>query len=92
MNNKTRNKLADSGLQALKHAVLQVLYEERLRSPIPQRIIRDQLEIQRVKEYPEGANQLIYGILASLGADGHAVHHLNIGWSITEKGISAIEN
>lgn len=88
---KSSEVLVVSGLNLLKHAALRVLYEARDSDLIPQRKVRDQLGIRPIEGYPEGANQLTYGILAHLGADGHAIHHLGIGWKITEEGIEVIE-
>ena len=92
MNNNIRNGLATHGLEILKQCVLMVLYEARDGYPIPQETIRSRLDMPKVEELPARSNSLIYGILAHLRDEGYVEHELQIGWKITQEGISFIED
>ena len=87
-----RNTYASYGLEILKRAVLEVLYEEhkdaeelRVQSPLQPTNIRERLNLPR-------RGTLIREVLMHLAADGHAERLGSRGqWKITENGIKVIE-
>ena len=92
MNENTRNTFASYGLEILKRAFLLVLYDARDEGFIPQREIRERLDIPRIAPSAENWNSLFFGILSYIQDDGYAHHEVGCGWQITEKGVSLIED
>ena len=94
--NCTKKLLASTGLEALKHAVLLVLYEDHdylraVNKGQKQDSIRKELGIERIDEDDQARhNALIYGILSYLSDDGY-VRHIGQRWKITDKGVTFIE-
>lgn len=88
----TRNTYASHGLEILKRAVLEVLYQQqkdaeelRGQSSLRPTDIRQRLDLPR-------CGTLIREILMHLARDGHAERLESSGrWDITENGIKAIE-
>lgn len=88
----TRNTYAFYGLEILKRAVLEVLYQQqkdaeelRVKSSLQPTGIREQLDLPR-------RGTLIREILMHLAGDGHAERLGSSGrWNITGNGIKAIE-
>ena len=93
MNENTRNAFASYGLEILKRSVLLVLYEKtRGGELIEQHEISNSLDIPYVPNPSGNIYSLIQGVLDQLKLDEHA-HHVNtVGWRITEKGVSFIED
>lgn len=102
MNENTRNAFASYGLEILKRSVLLVLYEGTeivyKVSPYAQGSvltageIRQRLDILQPRRVSASTNSLIHGILDHLYHEGHAHHYVGLGWGITEKGVSVIED
>ncbi len=92
MNGNTRNEFASYGLEILKRAVLEVLYQQQknaeklgVQSSLQPTGIREQLGLPR-------RGTLIREILMHLAGDGHAEKLGPSGrWNITENGIKVIE-
>ena len=92
MNDNTRNDFASYGLEILKYAVLDVLYEARYEGPIQLTAIREQLDIPKVDENSDARDSsLIYGILTHLQDDGYVAYYRRPGWKITDEGVKSIE-
>ena len=80
-----------NALEALKRAVLQVLYDSEV-SPTLTEILH-QSGIPRVKDNEDSETTVIRGSLACLSADGHAKCNTKYaGWQITEEGVSVAED
>ena len=92
MTENTRDTYAFHGLEILKRAVLEVLYQQqkdaeklRVQSSLRPTDIRERLDLPR-------RSTLIHEILMHIKADGHAEWLGSNGrWDITENGISLIE-
>ena len=96
MNQNTRNAFASDGLDILKRAVLLVLYEAKQESPYGTILtageIRERLDLP-YQRFPSGnVNALTQGVLDHLKQERHASHDVGYGWSITEQGVSLIED
>ena len=97
-----RNTFASFGLEILKRAVLLVLHGETdivsEKSLYPNgrllkaEQIRKRLKILRPRLVAASTNSLIHGILDHLQHDGHAYHYVSVGWGITQKGVSVLED
>lgn len=93
INDNTRNELARHGLEILKRAVLDVLYQEAKEGGIVDvETICKKLPILPTKR-SGNTNSLIIGVLSHLQDDRDAeyVPYAKAG-RITEKGMSVIEN
>ena len=78
-----------TGLNALKHVVLQVLYEKNCPTPFE---ILMRLDIPQVKDIEGSKTTLVRGILSHLMGDGYATYNTEYaGWQITEPGVKFIE-
>ena len=102
MTENTRNIYASHGLEILKWAVLEVLYEGTDVTPIKgspygrgrlltAADIREQLGLPHPQYAPNATNALIHGILGYLKDNGYAEHYVGQGWQITNEGVSLIE-
>ena len=103
MTENTRNTYASYGLEILKRAVLEVLYEEgtdvapikRSHYDVGRRLtageIREQLGLPSPQYTAGSTNALIHGILGYLKDDGYAEHYVHQGWQITNEGVSFIK-
>ena len=97
MNNNTRNAFAHHALEILKRSVLLVLYKrDKEASYQRQRYLKPSdfskhLGISPPQVTSSDRHALFYGILDHLREKKLACHHLHMGWAITEKGISVIE-
>lgn len=90
------------GLEILKRSVLLLLYEETEiayeKSPYgPGRTLKpsdlsEKLGISPPRVTSSDSHAVFYGILDHLREDGLAYHYLHVGWCITEKGVSIIED
>ena len=94
INDNTRNELARHGLEILKRAVLDVLYQEAKEGGIVDReTIFKKLPILCTEKEDRNTYSLIVGVLSHLADDGHARYvPYEKGGQITEEGISVIEN
>ncbi len=89
-NNNTRNRFARHGLEILKLAVMEVLYQKKEHLLQP-KDIRNSLDLPPTKYTAGNTNSLILGVLSYLKDAGYADHIVSYGWQITEKGMLVIE-
>ena len=83
-------RLFITGLNELKHVVLQVLYEDQGNFPTPMAITM-KIDVPQVEDLEGCKTTLIRGILAHLWDDGYAVYNSDYaGWQITEEGVKFI--
>ena len=98
----TRNTYASYGLEILKRAVLEVLYEGTDVAPIRGSSndhgrlleageIRERLGLPHSEYIASSTSALIHGILGYLKDNGYAHHYVRQGWQITNEGVSLIE-
>ena len=89
---------ASLGLEILKRATLQALYQAHLqaRHPLEQpylglKQIRERIGLIKVVNPTHHSNALIRGILDYLQDDGYVEFLLDNRWQITQKGVEVIE-
>ena len=92
MTENTRNTYAAYGLEILKRAVLEVLYQQQKDAEeLPGQFFLQPTDIRERLDIPRHGT-LIHEVLMHLAADGHAEWLGSSGrWDITENGISLIE-
>ena len=94
----THNIYTSYGLEILKRAVLEVLYQQwkdaeelRVQSYLQPEDIHPRLGLPQPQYTASDTYALTYGILGYLKDNGYAEHYSDQGWQITNKGVSLIE-
>ena len=94
----TRDTNASYGLEILKRAVLEVLYQQRKdaekkwgQSYLQPKDIHPRLGLLQPQYTASDTYALTYGILGYLKDNGYAEHYSDQGWQITNEGVSFIE-